>query len=222
MQIRFRPLVLNDWPQDTPKTPDRERKRPRWGRDWQAVIDLLRSELEHLGVSEVVIQAGLRDEDLRVDGWPRGNAVFSTPAVIVSFEDSNGEWQSYPSDTFWNYQTNVQAVAMTLNRLRLIEEYGCAKRGQQYRGWKALGSGSSDRAAPTLFRTPVEAAGFIAEHGGARADHVLEIADVLDAAYRRASKKLHPDAPAGSTEAFQKLEQAKAMIIDQQRARGIR
>lgn len=213
MEVIFRPLT--EWPSDLEPTPADEREGKRWDRHYPDILRDLEEELGALEADNIVIQAQITREDLRIDGMPRADALFRGPSVIVTFETPDGAWHTYPSDSFRDYRQNLKAVAMTLRGLRLVQGYGCAKRGQQYRGWQALPPGTGPGDKPT-FAGPREAAKYIADYGDRPVEHVLEIPDVLSAAFRLASKRLHPDKNGGNGEAFQLLEAARTFVEDHQ------
>ena len=72
---------------------------------------------------------------------PRANASPKSPAVVIAFESKHGPLQ-YATDAFTHWQANVRAVALGLEALRRVERYGITKHGEQYTGWKQLGSGT--------------------------------------------------------------------------------
>lgn len=222
MQVRFRPLT--EWPQDVDPTPAQDREPDRWDATFNSAIRDLGEEIRRLETEDIIVQAEVPSDQIRLDGWPYANAAWEGPAVIVSFETPDGAWHTYPSDSFRNPAQNIKAVAMTLNRLRLLEDYGCAKRGQQYRGWQALPPGEGAEPAgddrPVGFTTVAEAARYIAEYGDRNRTHVLEIPDVLQAAYRIAAKRLHPDRNGGDGHPFQRLQAARDQVQEHQEAKA--
>lgn len=199
-EITFRPL--HRWPREETG----HRKPSRFRARWSDTIELLKRELRLLRARNVVIQLDLREEDIRLDGLPRANARPSTPRVILSCETPDGPL-SFPCDTWNDWQDNVRAIALTLEHLRAVDRYGVTKHREQYTGWRALpGAGASSVASSAEW-----AAQFIASASGKEVWGILDDPDYAADAYRLAAKRLHPDA-GGSTEAFQRLQEAKRIL----------
>lgn len=199
--IMFRPLVA--WP--GPVTTDR--RRSPFGASWPATTDLLGRELFHLGARDVVLQIALEERDIRNDGLPRANARKPYhPGVVLAFNAPGLGPLKYQTDAFDDWQANVRAIALGLEALRKVDRYGITKKGEQYAGWKALGAGGPEPAM-----TVEAAARFIAAHSGAPHTGVAADPAVYRQAYRGATKRLHPDAD-GSTEEFQRLQEAKRVL----------
>jgi hypothetical protein len=188
-------------------------------------LDLLQRELEHLKAKDIVIQLDLDEGQIRNDGWPRSGSRPGHPGVIVSFDSIHGPLR-YFTDVFtsnWNHQmepwqANLRAIALGLEALRKVDRYGITKRGEQYTGWKSIGSGIAMPAAGPM--TVEEAAEFLGRHSGYVAGGILEDlrrekgtghGRVAKAAYRQAAKKLHPDA-GGDPELFKELSRAADVL----------
>lgn len=156
MQVRFRPIDPIDVERlARPGSWNREPFRATWG----TTLSLLESELEKVGAHDCVIEAGFREQDLRLDGWPRSGATAEHPCVIVSFESKHGPLR-YGTGEFRTWQQNVRAIALGLKALRAVDRYGITRRGEQYAGFKALPAGGPDLAQ--------RGRELIAEHGGVR------------------------------------------------------
>jgi hypothetical protein len=203
IEFTFKPLVK--WPRE--QTPAYRRKHSPFKRNsgyaaeqgadrrmpvGRSFMDL-KSELTHLRVDgPVVIEAGFRERDIRLDGQPRSDAPQPAfPGVLISFRSKVHGPLQFSCDDCDRWQDNVRAIALTLERLRLADRYGVTKRGEQYTGWKAL-------PAPLVTPPPMtveEAQAFIRSNGGD---------------YRAAAKRLHPDA-GGSDEQWNKLQQAREL-----------
>ena len=202
---RFRPI--QQWPGEN----TRNRRTSNFSASWSATLSLLDRELCQLGAKNVVIQVSLTERDIRLDGYPRANARPDHPGVIVSLDSAYGPL-SYPCDTFTSWQDNLRAVALALESLRAVDRYGVTKRGEQYTGWKQLPVGRP--TDPTMTRE--QAAGFIQSYADPEG-RIPEMCDALlagrmvDACYKAAARKLHPDA-GGSTEDFQRLQEAKRVL----------
>lgn len=190
MRLTYRPLPAI-WPSG-PRTPERERRRSPFKARWDRTLEDLERELRMLGADDVVVvEAGYRESDIRVDGYPRANARLLDPAVVISFESCHGPLR-YGCDLFTDHQSNVRAVALALEALRLVDRYGVSRRGEQYQGWKALPVMSQDRAEEV-----------IRQHADPGVD--------LSTAYRQAAKKLHTDT-GGDRAAWDQLQLAKEAL----------
>jgi hypothetical protein len=155
---RFRPVPV--WPHQL--TPAHSR-RSRWTfkASWQNTLDLLDRELRQLGARNIVIGCGLREQDIRQDGWPRSGAREPMhPGVEVSFDSPHGRLV-YGTDVCERWEHNVRAIALGLEALRAVDRHGITRHGEQYAGFKALpaGEGRSVDRGKTIIR----------EHGGVRA-----------------------------------------------------
>ncbi len=183
IDARFRPIAL--WPHDS--TPSYERRgRYTFKASWVDTLDLLRRELRHLDATDVVIGCGLREQDIRNDGWPRANAREPVhPGVEISFlSPVSGQRLVYASDTCERWEHNVRSIALGLEALRAVDRYGITRRGEQYAGFKALPAG----AGPS----PERGRALIREHGSVRA----------------ALMATHPD-QGGDPEAFADVQAAR-------------
>jgi hypothetical protein len=152
VNVRFRPI--SNWPAEF----SRRKSQDRFGATTGQTLQLLDYELGKLGATDVVVEAGFREADIRLDGWPRANArVPEFSGVIVSFESKHGPLR-YGTDAFPTWQSNLRAIALGLEALRKVDRYGIGKRGEQYVGWKALPAGGTTRGRD-----------LIREHGGVTA-----------------------------------------------------
>lgn len=147
-----RPIVL--WPH----AETRGRRRSQFKTAWSDTVTLLEREVGLLGGRQAVMQIAITEDDLRLDGRIRAHARPTHPGVIVSFESRHGPLE-YATDVFDDWQDNVRAIALGLEALRRVDRYGIAKRGEQYRGWKALEAGGP---------SPARGEEIIREHGGIR------------------------------------------------------
>lgn len=138
MNVRFRPI--NHWPPDFSRA---KQSSDPFRASWSDTLGILQWELGWLGSNEVVIEAGFRERDIRLDGWPRSDARQPDfPGVIISFESKHGPLR-YGTDAFPRWQSNLRAIALGLEALRKVDRYGIGRRGEQYQGWKQLPSGEA-------------------------------------------------------------------------------
>lgn len=199
MQLQYRPLPAI-WPSGQ-RTPISQRRRSPFKAGWPNTLDLLERELRHLGVGysdRIVIEAGFQEHEIRLDGYPRANARPHDPAIVISFESRWGPLR-YGCDTYEDHQSNVRAIALSLEALRSVDRHGVTKRGEQYAGWMAL-------PAPGESETAREAERFIRQEGGLGPDAALE------AAYKAAAKRLYPDMPTGNRELWDALQRARGRV----------
>ena len=136
MRYTFRPLR---WV-DVSTRASARRSRRTFKAGWQDTLNLLARELEYLKARDVVIEADFREQDIRLDGMPRANARQPEhPGVRIAFDSKHGPLV-YATDSCAFWQHNVRSIALGLEALRAVDRYGVTKRGEQYTGWKAIGS----------------------------------------------------------------------------------
>lgn len=174
--------------------PEAGYQRNRFLCAWSTLLDDLEMEMEHLGATGIVIEADLRRDQIRNDGWPRGGCAPATPGVRLSFGSSHGE-MSFACSTFATMEGNLRAIGMTLQRLRLIDEYGATRGGEQYKGFARLPGGefATVEAARTWLMLQAGCSGTDTE------------------IYRAAARKSHPDA-GGSNDLMAKVNRARDFI----------
>ena len=200
MRFETRPLPPV-WPTGQ-RTPPDDRQYSRFKATWNATMNLLQHELRWLeAVEPVIIEAGYRSHEIRLDGQPRAGARPEDPGVVVSFDSRLGPLR-YVCDAYREHAANLRAIALTLEHLRAVDRYGVTKRGEQYQGWAALppsDEGEMNRE---------EAEAFIRRQGApnARTDGIP-----LERLYRLAARRLHPDAGGNPVE-WAKLDRARRVV----------
>ena len=179
--VTFRPFDGAPPPQGGRPTP--------FSAPWSATVELLADELRHLKAARIVVELGLEERDLRVDGLPRANARMTTDAVRISFESKWGALRYETGEfsaTYWRegagWQANIRAIALAMEALRKVDRYGVSKRGEQYRGWRALPTGTDPADA---IATPEQARAFLGQ---------------WDGDWKAAAKATHPDLGGDTTE----------------------
>lgn len=204
----FRPVI--SWPRS--ETPAHKRKPSQFSATYEQTMGLLERELQYAGAKgQVVIQAFVKESDLRLDGRLRSDSRPEKPGVILNFTGIHGPLQ-YPCDSFTHWKDNMRAIALALEALRKVDRYGVTTKGEQYTGWKALPPAASDEVAAE------KAADFIAQHCRFyMAAEILGSGEVLDAAYKTAAQKLHPD-KGGSHDLFVRLNEAATVLRKRQEA----
>lgn len=209
MHQTFRPI--DAWPGEM--TSYHKRKRSPFDAPYEATLDLLDRELRNLRARDVVIQLALGESDIRNDGLPRAASRPEHPGVILAFDSIHGPLK-YSTDVFTHWQANLRAIALGLEALRRVERYGITKRGEQYTGWRAIGSGAPIAVgeAPMTVEAAARWIAMLADWSGPdMPDSLITNPDVRAAAYRDAAKRHHPDA-GGDPEDFRKLSEAKAVL----------
>ena len=202
MQYEFRPIGV--WAD--PLTPGEERKRSQFKAGYQQTLDLLFREAEMLGAERLVLQVDLQPSQIRRDGLPKEGARYgSNPGVIVSFGSRHGPLR-YATDVYDDWKANLRAIALGLAALRAVDRYGVSKRGEQYRGWTAIAAATPGRGP---FATPADAQTWM--RLCAREHHIGGWAD-WGGLYRLLAKEMHPDAPGGSTDLWERLDAAATLL----------
>lgn len=167
VEITFRPLPI--WPHENTYP----RRYKPFSSGWETTMRDLRRELKHLDASQVILAARFREQDLRLDGLPKANAPQPPhPGIEISFDTPSHGRLVYASDACEHWQDNVRSIALGLEALRAVDRYGITRRGEQYAGWRQLGTGAD--GGPSI------------ERGRAL---IREAGD-----WREAVKATHPDA----------------------------
>lgn len=166
---------------------------------WSSTVELLARELRHLDAKQTVLELALRDRDIRVDGMPRADARLEHEAVRLSFASKwgplryeTGEYDGVSYRRIPGWQCNVRAIALSMEALRAVDRYGVSKRGEQYRGWRALPM----RAGDDSLITPL---------------HAQEFLKRWDGDIRRAIKETHPDR-GGDEATFRQVMRARELV----------
>lgn len=183
INAHFRPLSV--WPHKS--TPYHlRRSRYTFKAPWKSTLNLLDRELRQIDAYNIIVGCCLREQDIRNDGWPRGNAPEPYhPGVEVSFDSSHGRLV-YATDVCERWEHNLRAIGLGLEALRAVDRHGITRSGEQYAGFKAL---------PSPQASLVERGRqIIRENGG----------DV-----RRALGATHPDREGGNEEDFKAVTAAR-------------
>jgi hypothetical protein len=183
-----------------PKTANRERS-PFTVTAARAMRELER-ELDLLGASEC--------HQIRMDGWPKAGAN-PPPPVVVTFEARVGSLR-FQCDRFNDWHANLRAIGLTLQRLRLVDEGGVARGGEQYAGWNALPATATPTMAMGAGMTDDEAARLLKEWARIEGpSDVGWIREHLNEVYRDAAKRAHPD-QGGDEQVFKLLTAARDQL----------
>jgi hypothetical protein len=165
---------IDRWPGKTTEN----RRWAQFSAPESATWELLKRELRMLGAKNIVIQLALREDQIRLDGWPKANSNPAHPGIILAFDSKYGPLK-YATDTFYHFKENLRALALGLEALRRVDRYGITKRGEQYAGWKALTAGPSREGDADRGRDLIERFGSVTralkathpDQGGKRDDY---------------------------------------------------
>jgi hypothetical protein len=196
INCQFRPLTA--WPSKRTAA----RRASPFNSAHAKTLKLLEAELNKLSARDIIIQAELSPSDIRNDGWPRSDARFKAPGIVLSYV-AGGKTYVFPCDSFVSWQDNLRAIALTLENLRAIDRYGVTRGEQQYAGFRQLGA-----ADPTTERAAaLETLAQLSECS--LGDNPSEFD--IDVAYRAAAKLTHPDRHGGKSDSFIPL--GSAMLV---------
>ena len=193
----LRDLGVRFVPPDGPMPPTVGRW-PLFKASWSATVKMLADELRHLQAEGISIELDMEPRMFRQDGLPRSDARARSDGVRLTFTSKFGPLR-YETAEFtgrWGeagWQQNLRAIALSMEALRKVDRYGVSKRGEQYRGWKALPTGTDPADA---IATPEIAREFLRQWDG----------DV-----KRAIRDTHPDTGGDPTE-FRKVIRAKELV----------
>jgi len=196
MDIRFRTMTVE----------------PKWRRvgshcnvraSYDKAIRSLRHELTQIGATDVVIEAGFSDSDLRNDGLPRATVRPRFSTVRVTFK-KGGTPLSFVAGGHADYTQNVYLVSKTLEALRAVDRYGCTQANEQYKGWAQLPPGGGSVAV-------VEWSSVDAARTWMADLVVLPFGTPVRKLFIEASKMAHPDA-GGSDELMSQVNRARDYI----------
>lgn len=160
---------------------------------WSMIERALLYELGRLGAKDVELAIDLPNPaHWNAMGTPRADARAATPAVVLSFTRKDGVRLTFPCDTYAVWQTNVYAIAKSLEALRAVDRYGVTQGDQQYVGFKALPPGSG--AAGERALSAEEAAEILQTFSDLPAHVIIAEPSVARVAIRTAKGRSHPDA----------------------------
>jgi hypothetical protein len=190
------------WPLGWPRTANARKQdaRNRWGkksnntrRSWtfSEARDELFNELQRFGASNIVLSTNFQ---LTQAGIPSRNFGIPEDQGVAIYFTVKGKSMVMAQDGYTRAEENLRSLALVLKYLRGVEELGGGTMMEKtFDGFMAI-------PAPKEARTWREVFGF----GPGRVSR-----EQVDAAYRQASKKAHPDAPGGSHDAMSDLNRAR-------------
>jgi hypothetical protein len=192
LNCRFTPI--QKWPGQP--TPSYQRTRGAFKAGWSNTLDLLERELNQLRAKDITVEGFFFREQIRNDGWPKAAARPTQPGVVLSFDTAKGR-MVMPCDKYLGWESNLRAIALTLEHLRAVERYGATYHGEQYTGWLKLPAASAIDEAEQLAIALAQMAGIESVH----ANTIATNQDAFDRAWREAVRRTHPDG-GGSAEEF--------------------
>lgn len=182
-------------PLTDPKPPEGGRYSP-FSASLTSTIEMLATELRALDADQVILEIDLAEKDLRLDGLPRAGAQPHHDGVALAFQSKFGPLRyataEYTASRWTNsgWQANLRAIALSMQALRAVDRYGVSKRGEQYTGWRQIGTGSDD----TGIHTRAQAEQLLATYGGKaaaiKATHPDRNPDIDPVEFRRVARAL--------------------------------
>lgn len=175
---------------------------------WSSTHDLIDREIWALGGRTWILQIDATDSQIRRDGGLRADARPASAAVRVVFDSRHGTL-TYACDRYTKWQDNVRAIALSLEALRAVDRYGVAKTGEQYRGWTEI-------AARPAVMSREQAAEFLAHWAGlgTSLDLFEDYPNAVQAAYRAAAKRCHPDVSGDDGDTMARLNTARDLLLN--------
>jgi hypothetical protein len=191
IDCRFKPI--EKWPSKPTQI-----RRHRFRAKWADTLDLLEFELGKLRARDITIEAFFHPGEIRNDGWPKSSARPSHPGVILRFTTASKQAE-FACDRFADWQQNLRAIALGLEKLRLVDDYGIvAEEGQQYTGWLKLPEASAIDEATECARRLVDLA--CVSHA---ASELLAKREVFEQVAAEALRRNHPDTSGGNVDGLQ-------------------
>jgi hypothetical protein len=220
LKLIWRPI--ENWPGEG-FTPALARRQSHFRADYADTLRMLDKELRALDARSIVIQVEINPALIRQsdDQLHKGAKVYG-PAVLLTFlSGKDGERYAYPCDTFDKMTHNLRAIALSLEALRRVDDYGVTRRGEQYQGFRALPPGPQ----PKRKMKPAEAAAKIAgvfPPGTVSVEGMLADELIFKAIKRAADFTLHPDRSGAPDERFKDVQEAAAILEEhfRQKASG--
>lgn len=218
---------LDSWPQRS--TSDRK-SRSQFRTSYPDMLKHIEYEMERIDATDIVLEGFIPVNKIRRDGWPLSDTPAPHPGLRLSWQSQTHGPGELITDEYETWPANLRAVGLTLEALRAVGRYGAMARKQQYKGLvaspKPPPAPSPPAAKPGPPKMPaldpaaeraLNAARFIARHGGGAAAEVLTSLDKLTASYKNAAANLHPDRQPHSererfTKLFQSLQTAKEVM----------
>lgn len=161
----------------------------------------LRDELQRLGTRSVTLSSNV---PLRQDGEAYADAArrrMDDPGVAVYFL-FKGKPMVMAQDAYFDVAANIRSLALAIDGMRQLERHGGGTMMERaFSGFAALPAPEGSR--------PKRPWWIVLNYGDSDETRADLSVDEVQARFRALSKKRHPDADGGSTEAFQELSDAR-------------
>lgn len=184
------------------ETPSSQRRRSPFKATFNKTLQDLDRELVYLQAKNVVFQADVRAEDIRLDGMLRVRSATRSPKIILSFDSIHGPL-SYPCDRFDRWEDNVRAIALSLRALRAVDRYGVTRSAEQYKGWAKLPAPDAPMSFESAARCLVK---YIDGMNWEWVQH-SNLVDMMPI-FRTARAASHPDRNGGQSAEFLNVQKA--------------
>lgn len=202
--------ALSQWPRSTERTLVSERRRSRFDSALDKTVSLLDSELRLIGAQRATIELDIEPRELRRIGIPYAGYRAADPAVVLRYVDEHGVEITMPCDTFFTWQENLRAIALTVRNLRKCEDYGAVRRGQQFRGFAALPAVTTALSYEQAGKTVLRLAG--KRESPDLLGKVLSNPVFAHEVLRLALKKTHPDNGNATSNDFVLAQECKRVL----------
>ena len=212
-------ITVKPYKWDRKETP--ERRDAPFRAAWRETVRLLRQECNAIDGFDIMILMDVQPCDIKMNGFVYADAVAGHPGVQIGLSSRHGRLM-YACDRFNDWQDNVRAIALTLERLRKAEAYGVVQRGEQYQGFVALPM--PDTLAPESLSPADEiyaVADWLSQRSKVVRSDILTSALKFQKAYRQAAQALHPDRRGGSEIEFKKLQQVKTRLVEHHAGKAV-
>lgn len=136
---------MSTWPGE--QRPGDRTLSKKWTGPVTSTVAEIRDELGRMGCKECMIETDHPDGGYsRLDGTPKSDTAPGTPRIALWFEVGES-MRVIRCEAHTTWQKNLKAIALTLQRNRLLRAYGTATVVEQYGGYVALPPGKSEAAA---------------------------------------------------------------------------
>lgn len=182
------------------------------GASWSKIISTLERELRHLRATDIVMRLDVQPYQLRLDGGIKSNASPASSAVMIEFlaEKLRPALRLvYKCDVFRDWQSNVYAIARSLEALRLVDRYEVTSAGEQYAGFKQIAATSSTTLTSEAAAKVISD---VAGPAGYRVDLILSDRGHAKEAVRRAIAYTHPDRNNGDRTVYDRVDAARSVL----------
>lgn len=189
------------WPAGYKKTNPQQRIWSRFKQTMDQAQRFLRSEIDRLGGKELIVSTNLR---VRTDGGLYAadmNKKIDEPGVAIYFK-YKGKQLSICCDQYLTVWENIYALAKGIEAIRGMERWGVSNFIERaFTGFAALPPSTIVPYKKSCWQI-------------LGIENIIRNDSNIRSAYINLSKKLHPDVPGGSTQAFQELTAAYSEALN--------